>query len=688
MTTFPRPAGQLIPPIAGISYGCDYNPEQWDEATWQEDVSLMREAGVNIVAVNIFGWASIQPTQDTFDFERLDTILDLLHANGISVNLGTGTASTPPWLTAKHPEILPIMADGTTRYPGGRQAYCPSSPVFREYAARLVDEVARRYSTHPALALWHVSNELGCHNAHCYNPESAEAFRAWLRARYTTIDALNEAWGTAFWSQKYGTFEQILPPMANLSTANPSQLIDFHRFSSDELLSLYLMEKEIIQRHSNKPITTNFMVTAHIRTMDYWQWAPHMDVVANDHYLDNRLDTPAAELSFAADLTRGLAGGAPWMLMEHSTGAVNWQPLNVNKAPGEMLRNSLTHVARGSDSLCFFQWRASVQGSEKFHSAMLPHAGTSSRKWREIVDLGSTLERMKDVAGSRVDARIAMVFEWQSWWSAEGESRPSQQVTYLNQIHSMHRALRTAGHVVDVVSASSDFSAYDLVILPGTYMLSPEQSEHLRDYVAGGGNTLVTYYSGIADTSDRVYLGGYPGAIRDLLGVTVEEFYPVDSADTVKLDPEHGDGDVLASSLWSEYLHADTAEVLYRFGTGPVQGIPAITRNAWGKGSAWYLATQLDDASLLTLVNGVTAELNIPSEFDRYSVRTQSPHELDIVRRVSAGTDGTTWVFVINHASHSVTLTAHGHELITGANVAGEFTVPAGEVRIITEGAA
>jgi beta-galactosidase len=413
----------------GIAYGCDYNPEQWDRSVWREDVALMQEAGVDLVALNIFGWSHLEPRPGEFDFAGLDEILDLLHEAGIRVNLGTGTASAPPWLTFRHPEILPETEDGTTRFPGGRQAWCPSSAVFRRYALELVEGVAERYGAHPAVELWHVSNELGCHNALCYDDESAEAFRGWLRARYETIERLNTAWGTSFWSQQYSDFAEILPPRLTLSSRNPSQVIDFHRFSSDELLGYYRAELEVLRRHSSVPVTTNFMVTAHIRNLDYWQWAPEMDVVANDHYLDNRLADPTAELAFASDLTRGLAGGGAWLLMEQSTGAVNWQPQNLAKAPGEMTRNSLTHVAKGAEAICFFQWRASLQGSEKFHSALLPHAGTDSDVWREVVELGATLDRLDEITGTRVQADVALLFSWENWWAADGESRPTHAST-------------------------------------------------------------------------------------------------------------------------------------------------------------------------------------------------------------------------------------------------------------------
>ncbi|WP_298867348.1 beta-galactosidase [uncultured Microbacterium sp.] len=656
----------------GIAFGCDYNPEQWGPDVWDEDIRLMAEAGVDLVAINIFGWSHIEPRQGQYDFSRLDDIVERLHAAGIRINLGTGTASTPAWLTTAHPEILPMTEDGTRRYPGGRQAFCPSSAVYRSAALALVEQVARRYGDHPAVALWHVSNEIGCHNALCYCDESADAFRTWLRDRYDTIDALNAAWGTSFWSQTYREWSEILPPLATLSLRNPGQSLDFHRFSSDQVLAHYRAEAAVIRPLSDRPITTNFMVTTHIENLDYWSWADDMDIVANDHYLDHRLGDPTAELAFNADFTRGLAGGAPWLLMEHSTGAVNWQPLNLPKAPGELIRNSLTHVARGADGVCFFQWRASVQGSEKFHSAMLPHAGTDSAVWREVVELGGIVDRIGEVAGSRIHADAAIVFSWEAWWATQTDARPSQAIGYLDQLHAAHAALHDLGITVDIVRPGADLDGYRLVVVPGLHLVRAAEAAVITDWIAAGGTALVTFYSGIVDEEDRVWTGGYTGPFRDALGVRVEEFAPVAPGDTVALS------DGIRGSLWSERGRATTAEVRASFVGGAADGSPALTRNEWGEGTAWYLATLPDAADYRHLLAELVAEAGVepPASVDGDLTA------LELVRRHG---DEHSYLFAINHGDQPVTVAAAGTDLITDATADGRITVPGGAVRIIRE---
>src|SRR3954453_3363753 len=409
-----------------IWYGGDYNPEQWPEEVWDEDVRLMRQAGVNPATVGVFAWAKLEPRDGEFDFGWLDRVLDGLHAGGVRVDLATATASPPAWLAKKHPEMLPVTVDGTTLWPGSRQHYCPSSPVYREHAVRLATALAERYGEHPALELWHVGNEYGCHVSRCYCDESAAAFRRWLEDKYGSVDALNEAWGTAFWSQRYDSFDEILPPRSAPSFPNPTQVLDFDRFSSDELLACYRAEVEALRRITpDVPITTNFM--GFFKPVDYWKWAQEVDVISDDSYPDPADPDAAAYAAMSRDLMRSLRGGQPWILMEQAPSAVNWRQRNAPKAPGQMRAWSYQAVARGADGILFFQWRQSAAGAEKFHSGMVPHSGTDTRVWREIEELGQELASLSDsLAGTRVTGeRAALVLDWDSWWAIEQPASPT-----------------------------------------------------------------------------------------------------------------------------------------------------------------------------------------------------------------------------------------------------------------------
>ncbi|MGJ9374129.1 beta-galactosidase [Nesterenkonia sp. CF4.4] len=690
--------------VPGLGYGGDYNPEQWPQATRVEDVELMTQAGVNLVSVGIFSWAMLEPREGEYDWGWLDETMDRLHAAGVRVALATATASPPPWLTHQHPQILPETADGTTLWPGARQAYSVSNPVFREYALRMTWAVAQRYATHPALALWHVDNELGCHNAHDFSDDAAAAFRSWLSTRYGSVEELNRAWGTAFWSQRYSSFEEILPPRTAPMFVNPTQQLDFHRYSSDELLDYFREIKAILREFTpGVPVTTNFMCSTRTKHMDYFSWAQEMDVIATDHYTVADDPDRHIELAFSADLTRGVAGGKPWMLMEHSTSAVNWQPRNHTKAPAEMLRDSLGHVARGADAVMFFQWRQSRAGAEKYHSAMVPHAGTDSDVFRSTVSLGETLRRLAPVQGSQVHAEVALLFDYEAWWGAELDSHPINDLSYPQELLHWYRGLWESGVSVDVVHPSADLSRYRVIVVPTLYLVTDADAANIEAAARAGASVLVTCFSGIVDEHDAVRLGGYPGAFRELLGIRVEEFWPLQAEEALRLD------DGSRAEMWSEKIHlaaesGTSAEVIRRFAslshrddmgstTGSVPpsiaptgeftlaGWPAVTRREVGEGVAWYIGTRPDAQALHGLVQEVLIEAGVAPE------QVDAGVGVDAVRRwTGEGEDAQSFLFVLNHTGQDATLKVKGVELLTGAKTRGRLTVPGGGVAVVQEG--
>ncbi|WP_405145947.1 beta-galactosidase [Sphaerisporangium sp. NBC_01403] len=668
----------------GLAYGGDYNPEQWPEEVWREDVRLMREAGVNLVTVGVFNWGLIEPEEGEYDFARLDRILDLLHSAGVHVDLATPTSSPPAWFRSRYPGSRLVDREGRVLGGGSRHSFCPSSPDYAVASERVVTALAARYGPHPALAMWHVHNEYGWANTHCYCPTSATAFRAWLRHKYGEIGALNAAWGTTFWGLTYGSFDEVEPPaMAPAGLLNGLQL-DFMRFSVDAHITCFRREREVIRRYSDLPVTTNFMIP-NCKPMDYWRWAAEVDVVANDHYLDAERDDPHIGLAMAADLTRSVAGGRPWMLIEHSTGAVNWQPRNLAKRPGEMRRNSLAHVARGSDSVLFFQWRASRYGAEKFHSAMLPHAGTDSRIWRDVVELGADLRKLASSRGSRVEADVAIAWDWESYWALELEWRPSIDLRFRERMEAFYEALWREHVTVDFVHPSADLSPYKLVLLPSSYLLGEASAKSLRCYVEAGGHLLVSYFSGIVDENDTVHAGPYPGALREVLGVSVEEFHPLREHETVTFRPSAGtpspDPDARprpTGRIWSERVRPTGAQALHDFADGPDAGHPAVTRHDLGAGAAWYVATALDPrGDGAEHAPGLRGLVALALDHAGVSRPRDLPDTLEIVRRGDH-------IFLINHADEPATVDGvTGTGVLDGAHYAGSATVPAGGVTII-----
>ncbi|WP_086804047.1 beta-galactosidase [Streptomyces caniscabiei] len=661
--------------IPGIAYGGDYNPEQWPEEVWAEDMRLMREAGVTMVSVGIFSWALLEPAEGVHDFARMDRMLDLLHANGIAADLATPTAAPPAWFFVKHPEALPVDKDGRRLSYGSRQTFCPSSPAYRRAALRIAGALAERYADHPAVAMWHIHNEYGCHNDACYCDASAAAFRTWLRARYgDDLAALNHAWGTTFWSQWYYSWDQILPPRTTAAPPNPTHQLDWRRFCSDELLSLCTAEREVLRRAAPEtPATTNFLVLRTIDALDYWRWAPELDILSNDHYLLSDDPEAAVDIALHGDLMRSLAGG-PWFLMEHSTGAVNWQPVNRAKLPGEMRRNALAHVAHGADGIAFFQWRAARAGAEQWHSAMLPHTGTGSQIWRDVVQLGADVRALAEVRGSTSTAQVAIVWDWDARWALELPSQPSGELRYQDLVRDWYTPLWRAGVAVDFVRPDDPgLDRYKLVLTPSLYLVTVAAATNLARFTERGGTLAVGFHSGMVDENCHVYLGGYPGAFRDVLGVVTDELFPLLPGETTGLTGDVAPG--ATADLWSERVRLTGAQAVVSHADGPLAGHPAVTRHRHGDGTAWYLATHPDRDTLAALIDRIRHDAGVSPEQD-------APAGIEVVRRRGAEAD---YLFLIDHTGKGAEAPAEGVELLTGKPVSGTVVVPPGGVAVVRE---
>ncbi|MDT9683529.1 beta-galactosidase [Streptomyces sp. TRM76323] len=646
-----------------ILFGGDYNPEQWPEETWAEDVRLMKDAGVNSVTVGVFSWARIEPRPGARDFGWLDRVMDLAHAHGIGVVLATPTSSPPPWMGARHPETLPRDENGRTVWWGSRQHFCASSPTYRSYAAAITEDLAARYAGHPALTMWHVNNE---YCTSCWCDETARHFRRWLAARYGTVEALNEAWGTAFWSQRYDAWDEVLPPRRAQYIRNPAHLLDFRRFTSDALLECYAAERDIVARHTpHVPVTTNFM--PFWSGQDAWAWAAQEDVVSVDVYPDPRDPLGGQYNALIGDMTRSQAGGGPWMLMEQAAGSVNWRSVNHPKPKGLNRLLSLQSVAHGADAVCYFQWRQSRQGAEKFHSGMVSHAGEHGRTFQEVKRIGAELAVLgPEVAGTRVAADVAVLHDWHAWWAAQQEGRLSQEVEYPELVRAWHRALWEGGLTTAFAHPEHDLGGYRMVVVPQLYLLSDAAVDNLVAYVAGGGTLVSGFLTGVADEDDRIRPGGMDGRLRALFGIDVlHEWWPLDRGETVACDG-------FAGTLWSEELQASDAEVVAAYRDGELAGMPAVLR----RGRAWYLSTLPEPAGLRELLGRAAAAAGARPVLEGL------PADVEAVRRGEL-------LFVLNHGRAPAEVAVPGtyRDVLTGAAVAGSLALERYGVAVLREAA-
>ena len=615
----------------GIAFGGDYNPDQWSEETWDDDVCLMKKAGVNTVALAIFSWDRIQPQENRWDFGWLDRIIDKLGKAGIATDLASATATAPLWLYEKHPEVLPCDKFGHPVNAGSRQSWSPTSPVFKEYALTLCRKLAERYGANPYVTAWHMGNEYGWNNRNDYSDNALNAFRLWCERKYGTIGALNQAWGTTFWGQEMNSFDEVLIPrfMGADSMVNPGQKLDFERFGNDMLLDFYKAERDAIAEICpDKPFTTNFMVSTDQCCMDYADWANEVNFVSNDHYFHEGGEMHLDELACSDALMDSFALGKPWYVMEHSTSAVQWKPLNMRKRKGETVRDSLAHVAMGADAINFFQWRASAFGAESFHSAMVPHAGEDTKLFRQVCELGETLQTLADVGvqGSELErSDTAILFSAESEWATRSQTLPSMKLNHWHDVRDWYRAFLDAGTRADIMPLKYDWSDYKTVVLPTVLMLSAVDTRRLADFAAAGGRVVVGYATGLIDENFHTWLGGYPGAgnglLRDMLGIRGEEFNILGSG--VEGEPEAirlGAGGEVAledaaalngatTRLWQNdvTVTGDRTQVLAMYAgeeadEWELDGMAAVTRNPYGAGEAYFVGCDLDVADLTKLI--------------------------------------------------------------------------------------
>ena len=622
-----------------IVYGGDYNPEQWPEEIWAEDMRLLKEANIDIVTLNVFSWAALQPSEETYDFSKLDKIMEMVRDNGLQVCLATSTGAHPAWMAKKYPDILRTEFNGLKRKFGGRHNSCPNSPTYEKYSVRLAQKIAERYRDYNNIVAWHISNEFG---GECYCENCEKAFRVWLKKKYQTIENVNRAWNTAFWGHTFYDWDEIVLP--NLLSEHFEQdrsqfqgiTVDYKRFNSESILECYKREYDALKAITpDIPITTNLM--GFYKPLDYKMWAKYMDVVSWDNYPSNE-DSPA-QIAMSHDLMRGINGGEPFLLMEQTPSVTNWLPYNALKRPGVMRLWSYQAVAHGSDSVMFFQMRRTVGACEKLHGAVIDHVGTNeTRVLREVKALGAELKELgEQTLGAVTDAKAAIYFDWDNWWAIECSAGPNCDLKYKDEIYNYYQALYKLNIPVDIVGPEDDLGKYQLLIAPILYMTKTGYDEKIRTFVKNGGTFVTTFFSGIADEHDLIVTGGYPGKLRDIMGIWVEE------SDALPSGAENHftyRGKAYPAKLLCDLSHLEGAEALSVYEEDFYAQMPAITKNQFGDGRAYYVATRSSEEFYQTLMADICEECGVESLL--------APQEnLEVTMRRN---ENGRFLFLLNHA--------------------------------------
>lgn len=668
-------------PFKRILYGGDYNPNQWGKEIWKEDMRIFKDARINSATINVFSWAKIQPSEEIYNFTELDEIIDMLSRENYDIVLATSTGALPAWMVKRYPEVARTDYEGRHHKFGQRHNACPNSPVFQKFASRLAGKLAERYGDNPHVTCWHISNEYG---GECYCENCEKAFRVWLRGKYQTLDELNKAWNTEFWGHTIYDWDEVVLPDAlgdgiedaaePHMTAFAGLSIDYCRFNSDGMLNNFKMEKEAIRKFDKEtPITTNMMGT--FKGLDYFKWAKEIDVISWDNYPS--YNTPWSMVAMKHDLMRGLKD-KPFMLMEQTPSQQNWQPYNSLKRPGQMRAQSYQTIAHGADTIQFFQLRRSKGGCEKFHGAVIAHVGTNdTRVFRETALLGRELESFGTrTLGTRNKSDVGIIFDWDNYWALEYTSGPTRDLKYVDQIHHYYEYFYNKNISVDMIPVDGDFSKYKVIAAPVLYMVKEGMKERLEQFVKNGGTLITTFMSGIVDQSDNVHLGGYPGPLREMAGVWVEEIDALapEQSNTVSFS----DGKEYKCNLLCDLMHPEGAEVLATYESDFYAGMPAVTKNIYGKGHVYYVATQLEAAGLARVLDEATNEVSVSGVIAEET-------GLEITCRES---ENTRFYFVMNFTDEKQTLPASLAgmvDLITGEAAKEGDVMNKWDVKILQE---
>lgn len=667
-----------------LLHGGDYNPDQWLDypEILKKDLELMKEAKINTVSLGIFAWSALEPREGEFHFEWLDQIMDDVAAMGGNVILATPSGARPAWMSEKYPEVLRTNADRQKMLHGGRHNHCFSSPVYREKVALINHKLAERYGQHPAVIMWHISNEYGgdCHCEYCQ-----ANFRKWLQARYGTLEALNEAWWGPFWSHSFSDWSQVESPSPLGESAVHGLNLDWKRFVTDQTIDFFEHEiKDIRHITPDIPVTTNFMADTMdlipFQSLNYERFAKHVDILSWDCYpawhndWESTADL-ASKVGFIDDLYRSLKD-QPFLLMESTPSGVNWHPVNKTKRPGMHLLSSMQHIAHGSDSNLYFQIRKSRGSSEKFHGAVIDHDNSSdNRVFQDVKEVGTLMEKIQGVKGGGKKAKVAILYDWENNWAlddAQGYAQGTKRYPQTLQEH--YRYFWNQDIPVDVVTPRYDLSGYDLVVAPMLYLLSETDMRALKEYVAAGGTLVSTYITGVVNEADLTYLNGWPQTLQELFGLRVKEtdvYYPKDHNRIQTATGDYGVKDYAA------LIEVQDAEVLARYQEGFYQGEAAVTRHHFGEGDAYFIAPRTEQAFLDEFYGLCTKELHLANPL----VVVGNP-DVSIQSREQAGR---TYHFVMNFSEEvqEVTLAQELQDLLTGETMPETLHLQPYQVRVL-----
>jgi beta-galactosidase len=635
-------------------FGVDYYPEHWPEERWPIDAQLMQEAGFNVVRLAEFAWSKMEPADGQYDFDWLDRAIDILQSHGMKVVLGTPTASAPPWLMNKNPELFRVREDGQRVTFGNRREYCPNHPLYHEHTRRIVTKMAEHYAHHPAVIGWQIDNEFG---DRCYCPICAENFRTWLRGRHEALEELNQKWGTAFWSHTYSDWTEIPVPLTTGASPNPGLALDFYRFCSDSYIAYQQLQIDILRaRCPDHFITHNLMGFTYDR-LNYFDLARNLDFVSWDNYprmqwtMERGVDPSSMALSL--DTMRGLKSKNIW-IMEQQAGQGGWEMLSVAPRPGELRLWAYQSIARGADAIIFFRWRTARYGTEQYWHGLLDHDARPGRRYEEIKRMGAEIKEIGEtVFGTQIKSQVAMLLSYDSRFAFQIQPN-NPRFSYPEHFHQIYRAFYQQHASIDIAAPHADLSSYKLVIAPALYLVTDTIAENLKRYVQAGGTLIVTQRTGVKDDANAVVNQRLPGLLAEICGVEVEEYDSLSSHMQNEIEfttAELADTACVSVGILCDILKPTSATVIARYRQDYYTDKPAITLNQFGAGRAIYVGALGDGPLYNVLAKWLLDANGVQNTFT-------TPSGVEVTRRIQGNKK---LHFLLNHTASQQTVQLESH---------------------------
>jgi beta-galactosidase len=622
-------------------FGVAYYPEHWPESYWERDAKLMQEAGVNAVRMGEFAWYLMEPREGVFDFSLFDRAIAVLARHGIKTILGTPTAAPPKWVTGKYPETLAVYPDGQPADDQTRRHYCYNSPIYRRLSKRIVEEMAEHFRDNPNVIGWQTDNEFNCHLSECYSESCRNGFREWLRAKYGDLNALNERWGAAFWSQWYTHWGQVDLPFPAPAYHNPALMLDYKRFISDSVISYQGDQVEIIRKaRPNDFITHN----GYFKNIDYYRFSRELDLFAFDNYPCFN-DDPQYPVGARLTMSRGFRGR--FFIMEQQTGPGGQTYLLRSPRPGEMSLWAFQSIAHGADGVLHFRWRTARKGAEEYWSGVLEHDNVPRTRYQEFKQEGAQIQRLgRQLLGSHIVSDIAVLKDFDDEWVFDYQYL-TKEVNVSAAYEHLFQAASEAKYNIDFIGQHADFHRYKVIFGPHLILMDPELAQKIRAFVEGGGTFILSAHSAVKNRDNAMTDQVQPILIRDLFGIDVTGFQCYQPPSRKKNAIRFADGATMPVEVFADELKPSRAAVLASWDRDYLKGRPAVTENRVGKGRAVYYGSFFNLEAARELIRRYAGEAGLKP------LMTGVPARVEVTRR-TRGADN--YYFVLNHQDDTVAI--------------------------------